>query len=582
MAARGGAGRPRGRGRCGRAVGSPRAPHPAAPARAVAGDRPGQEDLAERLGALLGGPGGELPGAGADPGPGPDPAPAPAPALGEALGAEAAGAELPEAVLPRLAIVGRPNVGKSALFNRLAADPARRAIVHDRPGVTRDRHYARAAWGARDYLVVDTGGLVDPARGGADVEDDAEALAGLPLELAINSQVEQAVREAEALLLVVDGQAGLTAADEELAAWARRRAGGRPIVLAVNKCESTTQGAAQAHEFWGLGLGEPFPVSALSGTGTGELLDAALAALPAFRRGVADGLPGVPAGGEGADEPLAVAIVGRPNVGKSSLLNAIVGEPRSVVSAVSGTTRDAVDTRHELPDGRRFVLVDTAGVRRRMKVEGGKDAAEQASVKQSLKAIHRADVAVLVLDACEGSTTQDFRLAEQIVQHGCACVLVVNKWDLYPDKTSTSTVEYAAGLKANLWSVEWAGVVFTSATTRQRVHKVLDAVTAAGAEHRRRLTTSTMNMVVQDSVSWRSPPMAPSGKAGKIYYCTQAAASPPTFVFFVNDPRVFTDDYRLYLERQLRKAIGFPGTPIRLLWRGKPGLSKAERLSGGR
>ncbi len=363
-----------------------------------------------------------------------------------------------------------------------------------------------------------------------------------------------------------------------------------PVFLAVNKCESPTKGELQAAEFWALGAGEPRAVSAVSGTGAGELLDAVVRQLPppeASSPAGAEPLAGdkqQPLGADTSDQrgeqpdpaeddvspgsELAVAILGRPNVGKSSLLNALAGEERSIVSPVSGTTRDAVDTPLETPDGRKYLLVDTAGVRRRGKVAGRGDPAEQAAVEQSLQTLGRADVAVLVLDAAEVPTAQDFRLAERVAERGLACVLVVNKWDAVEGKGTDTSREFEDRIRQGLRPVEWAPVVFTSATTGQRVPNILDAVSAAGAEYRRRLPTATVNLVVREALAWRSPP-GQRGKFGRVYYCTQAATSPPTFVFFVNDPKLFPDDYRLYMERQLRSAIGFEGTSLRLLWRGK-------------
>jgi len=502
--------------------------------------------------------------------------------------------------------------------------------------VTRDRKYLRAEHAGRAFIVVDTGGVTDlpgvageasgkkkrrgarPAAAGGEgaarpgaplLTGDAEAEAGLAA--AIGAQAAVAVEEAAAVVFVVDGQAGLCEADWEVWRWLRARcfvppdeeeeeaAGGAgaslggwggcavvgapprpPVFLAVNKCESPTKGELQAAEFWALGAGEPRAVSAVSGTGAGELLDAVVRRLPppAEENPSEDPAEGPaeadPAEADPAveDPPpgseLAVAILGRPNVGKSSLLNALVGEERSIVSPVSGTTRDAVDTPLETPDGRKYLLVDTAGVRRRGKVAGRGDPAEQAAVEQSLQTLGRADVAVLVLDAAEVPTAQDFRLAERVAERGLACVLVVNKWDAVEGKGTDTSREFEDRIRKGLRPVEWAPVVFTSATTGQRVPKILEAVSAAGAEYRRRLPTATVNLVVREALAWRSPP-GQRGKFGRVYYCTQAATSPPTFVFFVNDPKLFQDDYRLYMERQLRSAIGFEGTSLRLLWRGK-------------
>lgn len=425
------------------------------------------------------------------------------------------------------------------------------------------------------------------------------------LAAAIGQQAALALEEAAAVVFVVDGQAGLCEADWEVWRWLRgrcslppedeaedsdggpRSAGGRPpVFLAVNKCESPTKGELQAAEFWALGAGEPRAVSAVSGTGAGDLLDAVVRELPPAEEaaiGAEAGFDPALSEEEGEApapaEELAVAILGRPNVGKSSLLNALTGQERSIVSPVSGTTRDAVDTPLETPDGRRFLLVDTAGVRRRGKIEGRGDPAEQAAVEQSLQTLGRADVAVLVLDAAEVPTLQDFRLAERVAERGLACVLVVNKWDTVEGKDTDTVREFEDRIRRGLRPVEWASIVFTSATTGQRVPKILEAVTAAGAEYRRRLPTATVNLVVREALAWKAPP-GRGGRFGRVYYCTQAATSPPTFVFFVNDPKLFPDDYRLYMERQLRSAIGFEGTSVRLLWRGK--AVSAAGASAGR
>jgi GTPase len=374
------------------------------------------------------------------------------------------------------------------------------------------------------------------------------------------------VEEANVIVLVVDGQGGSTGADEEVVIWLRRVHPNKPVVLAVNKCESPAKAFLQAAEFWTLGAGEPVPVSAISGSGSGELLDRMVAMLPPQAALTGDA---------GANDGLvSVAIVGRPNVGKSSLLNAIVGKERSIVSPIAGTTRDAIDTDVVDAEGRAFKLIDTAGVRKRTAVASSKDGAEPLSVERAFRALRRAEVAVLVIDATEGITQQDYRLSEAIAAEGRACVIVVNKWDLVPKKTDTTIIDFEANVRAELRMVEWANVVFTSAKTGQRVKKVLDAVTASAEEHRRRISTATLNMVLQEAAAWRAPPSTGLGKRGKVYYGTQAAIKPPTFVLFVNDPNLFSEDYRKYVERQLRENVGFPGTPLRVYWRGKPGNNR--------
>lgn len=435
--------------------------------------------------------------------------------------------------LPVVAIIGRPNVGKSTLVNRLSG--MMDAIVHDEPGVTRDRTYRSAFWQDRDFLVVDTGGLV--------FDDDTEFL---PL---IREQAMMALAEASAAIMVVDGQAGPTAADETIATWLRQQS--VPVLLAVNKCESPDQGLIQAAEFWALGLGEPYPVSGIHGNGTGELLDALIEFLP-----VASEL-------EDIDE-IKVAIVGRPNVGKSSLLNAFVGENRAIVSPISGTTRDTIDMVVER-NGQRYRLIDTAGIRKKKQVDYGP---EFFGINRSFKAIRRADVVLLVLDAIDGVTEQDQKLAGRITEDGRACVIVVNKWDAI-EKDSYTIYDYERHLKERLHFTDWAETIFVSAMTGQRVEKILDLVNTAAEQHKRRVSTSVINEVLQEALNWHTPPTTRQGRQGKIYYGTQVTTRPPTIALFVNDPKLFNDNFRRYIERQFRQQLGFTGTPLRLLWRGK-------------
>jgi GTP-binding protein len=435
--------------------------------------------------------------------------------------------------LPIVAIIGRPNVGKSTLVNRLAGEQT--AIVHDEPGVTRDRTYMPAYWNDREFLVVDTGGLV--------FNDDTEFL---PL---IRQQALAALTEASAAIFVVNGQTGPNSADEEIAEWLRQQP--VPVLLAVNKCESPEQGLMQAAEFWQLGLGEPYPISAIHGNGTGELLDELIKHIPVVTE--------VPETNE-----IKIAIVGRPNVGKSSLLNAFVGEERAIVSPISGTTRDAIDTFLER-DGQAYRLIDTAGIRKKKNVEYG---TEFFSINRSFKAIRRADVVLLVLDALDGVTEQDQKLAGRIIEEGRACIIVVNKWDAV-EKDSYTIYDYEKNLEARLHFTEWADTIFVSALTGQRVEKILELVNQAAAEHKRRVSTSVINEVLEDAVKWHSPPTSRGGKQGKIYYGTQVSTQPPTIALFVNDAKRFNDNYRRYIERQFRQQLGFKGTPLRLFWRSK-------------
>lgn len=447
--------------------------------------------------------------------------------------------------LPIVAIIGRPNVGKSTLVNRLAG--SQEAIVHDEPGVTRDRTYRRSYWQDREFQVVDTGGLV--------FDDDTEFL---PL---IREQAMAALAESSVAIFVVDGQEGPTAADEAIASWLRVQT--VPVLLAVNKCESPEQGITQAAQFWELGLGEPYPVSGIHGSGTGDLLDKVIEYLP-------------PVGEIPETEEIKVAIVGRPNVGKSSLLNAFVGEKRAIVSPISGTTRDAIDMVVER-NGQTYRLIDTAGIRKKKNVEYGP---EFFGINRAFKAIRRADIVLLVIDAIDGVTEQDQKLAGRIAEEGRACVVVVNKWDAI-EKDSHTIYEYEEHLKARLHFVEWAETIFVSALTGQRVEKIIDLVNGAAEQHKRRVSTAVINEVIEEALRWHSPPTSRQGRQGKLYYGTQVASQPPAIVLFVNDPQRFNDNYRRYIERQFREQLGFAGTPLRLMWRGKK-TREVERQSANR
>ena len=435
--------------------------------------------------------------------------------------------------LPVVAIIGRPNVGKSTLVNRLCR--SRDAIVHDEPGVTRDRTYQEGDWGGRNFRVVDTGGLV--------FDDDSEFLPE------IREQASLAMAEACVALVIVDGMQGVTAADESIAAWLRQQ--NCPTLLAVNKCESPDQGLAMAAEFWGLGLGEPHPISAIHGAGTGDLLDQVLSFLP-------------PEGDEEESEPIQMAIIGRPNVGKSSLLNSVCGENRAIVSPIRGTTRDTIDTTIER-EGHTWKLLDTAGIRRRRSVNYGP---EFFGINRSFKAIDRSDVCVLVIDAEEGVTEQDQRLAGRIEEDGRACVVVVNKWDLI-EKDSHTMPAMEKELRAKLYFLDWAPMLFISALSGQRVERIFPLAALAVEQHRRRVSTAVVNEVLQEALSWRSPPTTRGGRQGRLYYGTQVAVRPPSFTLFVNEPKLFGDTYRRYVERQIRQGLGFEGSPVRLFWRGK-------------
>lgn len=443
---------------------------------------------------------------------------------------------------PIVAIIGRPNVGKSTFVNRLVE--GRDAIVHDEPGVTRDRTYRDAFWGDRDFQVVDTGGLI--------FDDDTEFLPH------IRQQAMAALTEASAAIFVVDGQVGITAADEAIATWLRQQS--VPVLVAVNKCESVEQGMSQAAEFWELGLGEPFALSAIHGNGTGELLDQLLTHLPDT-----EDL-------EPATETR-VAIVGRPNVGKSSLLNAFVGEERAIVSPISGTTRDAIDMVIASGD-KHYRLVDTAGIRKKKNVEYGP---EFFGINRAFKAIERADVVLLVIDALDGVTEQDQKLAGRIEEDGRGCVIVVNKWDAV-EKDSYTIYDHEQLVRTRLRFVDWADIIFVSAHTGQRVERILQLVDVAAEQHQRRVSTAVINEVLEEALKWHTPPTTRQGRQGKIYYGTQVSAQPPSIALFVNDPKLFNENYKRYIEKQFRQSLGFQGTPIRLFWRGKK-VREVERGS---
>ena len=436
--------------------------------------------------------------------------------------------------LPIVAIIGRPNVGKSTLVNRLCQ--SREAIVHDEPGVTRDRTYQDGFWRDRNFKVVDTGGLV--------FDDDSEFLPE------IREQANLALEEAVVALVIVDGQEGVTTADESIAEFLRSHP--CQTLVVVNKCESPEQGLAMAAEFWKLGLGEPYPISAIHGVGTGDLLDHVVTLFPS------KDLDGV------SDHAVQLAIIGRPNVGKSSLLNSICGETRAIVSSIRGTTRDTIDTRisHQ---GKQWKLVDTAGIRRRKSVNYGP---EFFGINRSFKAIERSDVCALVIDALDGVTEQDQRLAGRIEHEGRACLIIINKWDAV-EKDSHTMSAMEKDIRSKLYFLDWAEMLFTSALTGQRVDGIFALATLAVDQSKRRVSTSVVNEVLTEALKWRSPPTTRGGKQGRLYYGTQVAINPPSFTLFVNDPKLFGETYRRYIERQIREGLGFEGTPIKLYWRGK-------------
>jgi GTP-binding protein len=449
---------------------------------------------------------------------------------------------------PVVALVGRPNVGKSTLFNRLAGEPL--AVVAKTPGTTRDRLVAEAEWRGLLFDIVDTGGIDPSGSGGEPLSlDSAEYIPQ------IRSQAELAAREADAVLFLVDGEAGLTPADEEVAGILRRcqrkRAGKAhpPILLVVNKCD-TRERRAQAVEFFSLGMGDPHPISALHGTGTGDLLDALVAAIG--REGPA---------AEETEPSARIAIIGRPNVGKSSLLNRLLGEDRAIVSPIPGTTRDAVDTRltyHGAP----LTLIDTAGIRRRGRIEPG---VEKYSVLRALRALDRADVALLMIDATEGATAQDAHVAGMAIDKMKSVVILVNKWDLV-EKDSRTLDEVTREVRQDLHFLDYVPVLFISAKTGQRVSRVLPTALQVQEERLRRIPTGELNRLLRQTLEEHAPPSR-AGRPLKILYASQVRADPPTFLFHVNDPELVHFSYARHLENRIRREFGFLGTPIRLSFR---------------
>lgn len=430
--------------------------------------------------------------------------------------------------LPVVAVVGRANVGKSTLFNRIIGQ--RLAIVEDVPGVTRDRLYTKADWNGRAFLLMDTGGIE---------LNEADEMVNL-----IRVQVELAIDEADVIVFLVDGRAGLTHTDRQVATLLRKSH--KPVLLAVNKLDHPTH-QALAYEFYELGFHEVIGVSAEHGNGTGDLLDEVVARLPDTA---------VPADDD--DDAIRVALIGRPNVGKSSLINALVGKERVMVSNVAGTTRDAIDTELVV-DGQAYVLVDTAGLRRRGKVY---ENIEKYSVLRAVRAIERADVAFVILDGHEGITEQDKKVAGYALDAGCAVAFLVNKWDIV-DKDDKTAHRFVELLQDEFPFMRWAPVQFVSALTKQRLHRILPLAKDLANTHAMRVSTGTLNSVVQDAIA-AVPPPTDKGRKLKIFYATQVDVKPPTFVVFVNNRELMHFSYERYLENQLRKAFGFDGTPIRL------------------
>ena len=433
---------------------------------------------------------------------------------------------------PLVAIVGRPNVGKSTLFNRLIG--RRVAIVEDTPGVTRDRIYQDAEWLNYAFTLIDTGGI-EPA------SEDIIATQ-------MRRQAELAIETADVIIFLVDGREGMTSADMDVAEMLRRST--KPVVLAVNKIDAPKFEEAM-YEFYSLGLGDPYTISSSQGLGLGDLLDAVVKDFPKDLE-LTD------------TERVNIAVVGKPNVGKSSLVNALLGEERTIVSDIPGTTRDSIDSNFTR-NGKEYTIVDTAGIRRKRSVED--ETIERYSVIRSLSAIRRADVVLIVCDAVEGLSEQDVRIAGYAHEEGKASVLIVNKWDLVEKDTHTMNA-FQKSLAADLTFMSYVPMLFISAKSGQRVNKVLELVDKSFEQAKRRITTGQLNDVVSEAVMMNDPP-SDKGRQLKIYYSTQVSVQPPTFVIFVNDTEIVHFSYERYLENYFRKSFGFEGTPIRILFRSK-------------
>ncbi len=453
--------------------------------------------------------------------------------------------------LPVVAIVGRPNVGKSTLFNRFLG--ARDAIVHDQPGVTRDRHAADAEWAGRRFTLVDTGGLIPEAQ-----EEIARG---------VNAQIYAAIEQADVCLLVVDGRSGVTPVDQEMAQLLRES--GRPTILVVNKADNAAMGERMRWEFFELGLGEPRPVSALSGIASGDLLDAVVEALPPDTIDV----PQDP-------EEITITVIGKPNVGKSSFLNRLLGEERFIVSPVAGTTRDAIDTTFTW-QSRKFRLVDTAGIRRHAALEEG---LEYYTYLRAVRSLDRAQVAIVVLDASEPLSRQDLRILNLAEERRRGIVVCVNKWDLI-EKDERTAAGYEAAFRAQARSLAWAPIVTISARTGQRVTRALEAAEEVWREWHKKVPTPEVNRMLHAATAKVHPPQS-KGKRGakvvRVLYGYQAETGPPLFLFYANEPQAVPEHYRRYLENELRAAFGFTGVPLRIFFRQSSSRSRQHADAAGR
>ncbi len=432
---------------------------------------------------------------------------------------------------PVVAIVGRPNVGKSTLFNKLVG--ARLSIVDDKPGVTRDRIYGDCEWLGHRFLLVDTGGIEPRA-------DDV-------ILSQMRAQANIAIATADVLVLVTDLRSGVVATDQDVANMLQKS--GKPVILCVNKCDSVGAPDPEFYEFYNLGMGDPIAVSAVHGHGTGDLLDAVIAYFPSESEE------------DEEDDTIKVAVIGKPNVGKSSLINRISGQERAIVSDIAGTTRDATDTRIENQYGK-FTFIDTAGIRRKSKVT---DAIEKYSIIRARTAVERANVCVIMIDATEGFTEQDSKVAGIALDQGKGCIVVVNKWDAV-EKDGNTMREYKEKLAVDFAFMKFAPFVFISAKTGQRVDRLFEQIAYVYAQSTMRISTGKLNEILGAATARVQPP-TDKGKRLKIYYMTQASVCPPTFVFFVNNAQLFHFSYQRYLENQIREVFGLEGTPVRFIIR---------------
>lgn len=434
---------------------------------------------------------------------------------------------------PVVAIVGRPNVGKSTLFNKIAG--RRISIVEDTPGITRDRIYADAEWSGREFTLIDTGGI-EPSS--TDI-----------ILSQMRNQANLAIDMADVIVFMVNIKDGVTAADGEVAAMLRKC--GKPVIPVCNKVDSPGNPPLEMYEFYNLGIGELFPVSSIHGLGVGDLLDEIVSHFPEDT------------GDDEDEDVIHVAIIGKPNAGKSSLINKILGEDRVIVSSIAGTTRDAIDSTYE-KDGQKYVLIDTAGMRKRGKIS---EDVERYSVVRALNAVDRADACVILVDATEGVTEQDTKIAGYAHDNGKACVIAVNKWDLVEKETNTMN-NFKNKIKDGFNFMMYAPSIFISAKTGQRIDQLFDLINSAVAENSKRISTGLLNDVINEAIAMVQPP-SDKGKRLKIYYATQASVKPPTFILFVNNAELAHYSYVRYLENQLRAKFGFEGTPIKFIVREK-------------